>query len=145
MQDYDVTLKALLRGSASVIRGRFPRQVLLYLGEPPLRMQSELCGPGMSFRYDLVDIRSLDGERLLESPSVGDNVIGILARLRDHRGAIRKTVQRIAKLPSGAQSSAFEQLLILAGLRLLENLVEEEARHMPIQVNILENRVLGRE
>ena len=43
---------------------RFPRQVLLYVGEAPLRMASELRGDDVSFRYRAIDIRELDGERL---------------------------------------------------------------------------------
>ena len=65
--------------------GRFPKQVVLYIGGPKLRMSGQLRSPTMSFRYRVVDIRSLDGERLLESEDVGDNVIAILARLRDHK------------------------------------------------------------
>jgi hypothetical protein len=73
--------------------GRFPRQFLLYVGEAPLRMESELHGPALSFRYRMIDIRDLDGDRLLESEDVGDNVIAILARLRDHsaKGGARTT------------------------------------------------------
>ena len=78
--------------------GRFPRQVLLYVGEAPMRMESELRGPGLVFQYRLIDIRTLDGDRLLESEDVGDNVIAILARLRDHEEAVRKIVGRIAGL-----------------------------------------------
>ena len=37
------------------------------------------------------------------------------------------------------------QLLILAGLRHLEEAVELEARKMPMFIDILENKVLGRE
>ncbi len=37
------------------------------------------------------------------------------------------------------------QLLILAGLRSMEEQVEQEARRMPLLNDILENRVLGRE
>jgi len=83
--------------------GQFPRQMLLYVGEAPLRMETELRGPDLSFRYRAIDIRSLDGERLLESPEVGDNVIAILARLRDHKVAVRRIVEKIAGLaaPSG--------------------------------------------
>ena len=80
--------------------GRFPHQVLLYVGEPALRMESELRGPDVFFRYEAVDVRALDGERLLESSAVGDNVIAILARLRDHGDAVRKIVERIAGLPA---------------------------------------------
>src|SRR5260370_33914790 len=52
-----------------------------YVGEAPLRMESELRGPRMWFQYRAVDIRDLDGDRLLESNEVGDNAIAILARL----------------------------------------------------------------
>src|SRR5471032_2698192 len=56
---------------------RFPRQVLLYVGEAPLRMASELRSDDVWFRYRAIDIRELDGERLLGSEEVGDNVIAI--------------------------------------------------------------------
>ena len=57
--------------------GQFPRQILLYVGEAPMRMENELRGPNLLFQYRLLDIRTLDGDRLLESEEVGDNVIGI--------------------------------------------------------------------
>jgi hypothetical protein len=57
--------------------GRFPRPILLYVGEDPLRMDSELRGPDVLFRYRTIDVRSLDGDLLLESEDVGDNVIAI--------------------------------------------------------------------
>jgi len=125
--------------------GRFPRQILLYVGEPALRMESELRGPDVFFRYQAVDVRALDGERLLESSAVGDNVIAILARLRDHGDAVRKIVERIAGLPAPDREAALGQLLVLAGLRHLEESVEQEARKMPILNDILDNKVLGRE
>ena len=34
--------------------GKFPRQILVYVGEAQLRMQTELDGPGLSFRYDMM-------------------------------------------------------------------------------------------
>ena len=57
--------------------GRFPRQVVLYVGEAPLSMEKELRGSGVLFQYGLIDIRTLDGERLLKSREVGDNVIAV--------------------------------------------------------------------
>ena len=59
--------------------GRFPRQVVLYVGEAELRMASKLHGPGVLFEYRLIDIRTLNGERLLESGEVGDTEIAIQA------------------------------------------------------------------
>jgi hypothetical protein len=54
------------------IFGKFPGQVLLYVGEAPLAMESELRGPGVLFRYHMIDIRELDGDRLLDSEETGD-------------------------------------------------------------------------
>jgi hypothetical protein len=125
--------------------GRFPRQVLLYVGEAPLRMESELRGDDVWFRYRAVDIRDLDGDRLLESRDVGDTVIAILARLRDHKDAVRRILERIAGLVAGERETALGQLLILSGLRHFEETVEREARKMPILNDILDNKVLGRE
>jgi Domain of unknown function (DUF4351) len=124
---------------------RFPRQVLLYVGEAPLRMARELRGDDVWFRYRAIDIRELDGDRLLESEEVGDNVIAILARLRDHKDAVRRIVERIAGLVPAERETALGQLLILAGLRHSEETVEREARKMPILNDILDNKVLGRE
>jgi len=64
--------------------GKFPRQVLLYVGDAPLRMETEHRGPDLWFRYHAVDVRELDGDRLLESDGVGDNIIAVLTQLRDH-------------------------------------------------------------
>jgi Domain of unknown function (DUF4351) len=124
---------------------RFPRQVLLYVGEPAFAMDCELRGPDVWFRYRAVDIRDLNGQQLLESPEVGDNVIALLTRLRDQEEAVRHIVSRVASLGPGERETTLVQLLILAGLRRLEDKVEQEARKMPILNNILDHKVLGRE
>jgi Domain of unknown function (DUF4351) len=123
--------------------GQFPRQILLYVGEAPVNMQRELRGPGLAFHYDLIDMRTLDGDRLLESEQVGDNVIAILARLRDDKEAIHKIMERIAGLAMTERETALAQLTILAGLRHLAGRVEEEARKMPIDLDIRDHETLG--
>ena len=123
--------------------GRFPRQVLLYVGEPPMHMESRLNGPDWFFQYRLIDIRTLDGERLLESGDVGDNVIAILARLRDDREAVHRIVARIAGLAAAERETALAQLTILAGLRHLAKTVERETRNMPIDLDIRDHETLG--
>jgi hypothetical protein len=123
--------------------GQFPRQILLYVGEAPMRMEDKLRGPDLSFSYRLIDIRSLDGDRLLESEEVGDNVVAILARLRDDEVAVHKILERIAGLASAERETALAQLMILAGLRHLSEAVERERRKMPIDLDIREHEVLG--
>jgi len=125
--------------------GKFPLQALLYVGEAPLQMERELRGPDVWFQYRAIDIRDLDGDRLLESEQVGDNVIAILARLRDDKDAVRRIVEKIAGLAAADRETALGQLMILAGLRHLEETVEQEARKMPILNDILDHKVLGRE
>jgi predicted transposase YdaD len=124
---------------------KLPRQILVYVGEPPLRMESEIRGADVWFRYHMIDIREVDGERLLESSEVGDNVMAILTRLPDKQEAIRRIVGRVADLEAGDREAALVELLILAGLRRLEETIEREARKMPILNSILDNKVLGRE
>jgi hypothetical protein len=124
---------------------RFPRQVVLYVGEAELRMPCELTGPDISFRYEAADIRSFDGDRLLESAAVGDNVIAVLASLRNERDAVRAILGRIATLAPAERELAFAQLVTLAGLRRLEEFVEKEASTMPILTDIMDHKVLGRE
>jgi hypothetical protein len=95
------------------------------------------------FRYRLLDIRELDGDRLLESGEVGDNVIAILAGLRDHESAVRRIMARIAGLAAAERETALAQLVILAGLRHLSQVVERETRNMPIDLDIRDHEVLG--
>jgi hypothetical protein len=53
----------------------------------PFRMIEYCLGVFRLFgrvQHRLIDIRTLEGERLLESEEIGDNAIAILAYLRDH-------------------------------------------------------------
>lgn len=125
------------------LTGRLPRQVVLYVGESRLAMENSLRGPGVWFAYRLFDIRELDGQLLLESDAVGDNLIAILAGLRDHREAIHRILGRILSLPVSARETALAQLTILAGLRHLWAILEQETRDMPIDLDIRDHEYLG--
>jgi hypothetical protein len=39
---------------------KYPKQIVLYVGEPAMQMEAGIEQPGFSFRYELVDIRDLD-------------------------------------------------------------------------------------
>jgi len=127
------------------IFGRFPQQVLVYVGGAPVTMKTELRGPALSYSYRLVDMKDLDGERLLASPRVGDNIVAILTRLPDIRGSVHRILERIAGLSPEQREGALRRLMLLAGLRSLGKVIEEEAKQMPILNDILDHEVLGRE
>lgn len=116
--------------------GKYPHQVVLYVGEEPLTMAS-------GAHYTVVDIRDLDGEDLLASESIGDNILALLTRLRDYGEAIRMILSRIAAMPADERSATLEQLVTLSGLRRLELTVKEEVEKVPILKDILEHKIIG--
>jgi hypothetical protein len=86
-KDFPLRMAEYLFGSGRQY-GRLPRQVALYVGEAPLRMRDRVEGPHVSVRFHPVDIRDLDGERLLASAHAGDNVLAILTRLGEQPRAV---------------------------------------------------------
>jgi hypothetical protein len=128
------------------VLGRVPYQVVLYVGDEAPRMETKIQGPMLNYEFRLVDVRDLDGERLLASPVVDDNIVGLLTRLKDVRGAVRQLLSRIGALEPGEREEALARLLVVAGLRkALGTVIEEEAKKMPILNDILDHEVIGRE
>jgi predicted transposase YdaD len=122
---------------------QFPEQYVLYVGNAEMNMPSELRGPNHLCRYTLIDIREFDEETLLNSPFAADNVLAILTRHQNRRETIRRILARIATLESGARDASFSKLLILAGLRKLEDSIRTEVKHMPILDDIMDHGVIG--
>ena len=127
--------------------GRLPRQVALYVGEAPLRMKDRVEGPDVSVRFHLVDIRDLDGERLLASANIGDNVLAVLTKLSELPKAVRRILERIAAGSPEERDQALAELIIIAALRKLTGQVKREAEKMPIlndfMNDIVEDEVIG--
>jgi len=122
---------------------RLPRQIVLYVGEASLRMKDKIEGPGYSFQFHLADIRDFDGERLLASKHVGDNILAILTQPGSEPEAVRRILGRIAKAPVAARDFLLGELFILAGLRKMGDEIREEARKMPILTDIMDHDVIG--
>ena len=85
---------------------RFPEQIVLYVGEAPLRMRHTMEGGSVSVRYRLVDIRGFDAEPLLASDRLEDNVIAVLMRLGDERESVRRILRSIADSEPARQGAA---------------------------------------
>ena len=144
----DPTMPArMLEYASRVYRqfGRVPKQVVLYVGRDPLRMRREVTGEDLSFRYEILNAADMNPEDLLSSRSVSDNVMAILTRLRNSREAVRRILEKVAALNVAERAVALEALILLSGLRELEETVEAEAKTMPVFDDILDNKVLGRE
>ena len=99
--------------------GQPPLQQVLYVGEALLTMPARLEYPTLAFQYEPIDIRTLDGATLLTSPSLEDNLLALLCRLQNPRGAVQHLLARIASLVGTARADALAKLVILAGPRRL--------------------------
>jgi hypothetical protein len=58
---------------------------------------------------------------------------------------VRRVLARIAEREPAKRSKAMAQMFVLAGLRKLATVVEQEVKQMPIMDDILDHEVLGRE
>jgi len=124
---------------------RFPEQLVLYVGNAPMRMESRLTGPRLAFEYRLMDVREVESGPLLRSECLEDNVIAVLAHLGSDREAVRRILRRIAGSEPSGRGTALAELMILAGLRKLGTIIETEIEQMPILDDIMDHEVLGRE
>jgi hypothetical protein len=106
-------------------------------------MPESIAGVSVSFRCRIVDIRELDGDALLLSPNPEDSLIAVLMRLRDERAAVRKILRRIGENEPARREVAVRELIILAGLRSLGAIIEEETQKMPILDDIMDHDLLG--
>ncbi len=129
-------------GLIVAIHHRLPRQILLYVGREPLDMAGQFRWPEGYIRYALIDMHEVAGEPLLASPEPSDNVLAILARLKDSGTAIRSILENISRLPRDDAREYYQALLILSGLRGLAKAVQEEARTV-LAIDLSENEVLG--
>jgi len=122
---------------------RFPKMYVLYVGSQRLRMPSELDTPDLTCRYTIVDIRHWDAETFLRSDRPADTVLSILGRYADRLETVRRILERIAKMRGSSRKIAFSKLMILAGIRKLDEVVEQEAKQMPILNDIMDHGVIG--
>jgi hypothetical protein len=83
--------------------GKFPRQAVLYVGQAQLAMESELRGPECVVPASQDRCPRSRWRPSARKPGNGDNVIAILARLRNHKAAVRKIVagSKICRQPNG--------------------------------------------
>ena len=119
-----------------------PVQQVIYVGRSPLAMVGEIEHSSLTFSYRVIDIRELDSEVLLRSVAIADNLLAILCRMNDTRSVVRRILTRIGQLPAPQRINAMSQLLVLSGLRRLEYVIKEESEQMPVEIDLMENRVI---
>jgi len=122
--------------------GQQPLQQVLYVGERPMTLVAQIDHATLLFEYEAIDVRTLDGQPLLHSTVLEDNILALLCRGGATRATVQYILARIANLSGTAQTEALTTLLILAGLRHLQPLVREETQQMAIILDIENNPFL---
>jgi hypothetical protein len=115
------------------------------VGRKKLRMSGHFESPTMNFRFRVVDVRTLNGERFLDSDAVGDQILSVLMRVKNLRAAIRRILATISTLDVRAREEALGQLVVICGLLRIPTEVEEEIRKVPVLNSLLDHKILGRE
>lgn len=119
--------------------GEYPEQIVLYVGNDRILMRAGMRSKGMTYRYRLLDIRQLDADALLASNRISDNIISVLAGMRDTAAGLRKILQKVVKLRKRERMSALHRLLIICGIRRLSWEVEEELHTVPVTFDLTED------
>lgn len=122
--------------------GQQPLQHVLYVGEPPMTLVAQMAHTALAFRYEAIDVRTLDGQPLLRSPVLEDNILALLCRGGATRATVQHILARIATLAGAARTEALTIVLILAGLRHLQPVVREETQQMALTIDIENNPFL---
>ncbi|MBF0192766.1 MAG: DUF4351 domain-containing protein [Magnetococcales bacterium] len=130
----------------SLIRQRYPGRILiqkvLYVGQAVWNPKAAIAEENLSFRYEVIDIRTIDCRELMASPTLEENILAVLCRMDNQKETIREILYRISELPTKARADALTKLVILSRLRKLETVVKTEAEEMSLTFNVMENDVL---
>jgi hypothetical protein len=115
------------------------RQMVLYVGRDGMAMADRLDGPGLAFRFQLVDARDLSSDALLASDHPCDIIMALFAATDDIKARVRAVVRRLASRFADDPPrlrDALVRLTLLAPLRRAEPLVHEEISFMPITIDL---------
>jgi hypothetical protein len=116
------------------------RSVVLYAGEPKMSMRNEFDMGSTKLGFELIDIREIDAETLIESDNPGDNVLALLAGGGSRK--IERIVQRLGRLKEPGRGDALAQLSVLAGLRNVVREAEWEVKRMGVIIDVKKNPIL---
>lgn len=116
------------------------RQVVLYLGQPKMRMEDHVDLGQTRSAYSLMDIRQMDAGRLMASGRPGDLPLAMLAG-----GGPEQTLEiakRAGALKGAEQQRALSQLILLSGLRRLTGRLTMELKTMGIATDPFYKNIL---
>ncbi|MEO5358605.1 MAG: hypothetical protein H7844_15090 [Nitrospirae bacterium YQR-1] len=124
----------------TVIHGIQPIQYVFYIGNEPLTMKDTIQTDTLNYKYNLIDMRSVDCEKFLYSDKPQEVIISILCNYQK-KGVkifIREILNRLNELVKEETLRAryIRQVEVLSQLRDLQNEVCKEAEDMALVYNL---------
>ncbi len=113
------------------------RQMVLYVGEGTPRMESSIKQEGLSFTYQLRDIKDLSCKELMESSQLEDKILAVLCNVEEPEHYFNELMEELLKLPEKERADYIRKLLTALHYRpklkmVLKRLLEE--RKMPLTI-----------
>jgi len=133
-------LPARMMTTAGLLVDRHPErridQTVIYFGEEPCRIRSEIALVQCRYRFRLIDMRAIDCRQLLEAPEPEAAVLAVLCQATDRtpEELVHAIVARLFAESSGAyRTQLLFQLETLAVNRRLEGVVKEEVNMFSLE------------
>ena len=96
---------------------KFPKQMVLYLGEKEIKTPNTIKNEKLSFSYDIKYIKDLDCEILINSEDINDNLLSVLCSVKNINKLLNKLAKRLKNLPDKKREDLIRKLLYLLRLR----------------------------
>jgi len=113
------------------------RQVVLYVGQPKMRMEDHVDLGETTAAYTLMDIRDMDARKLMASGRAGDLALAMLAGGGPEQ--VFEIAKRASELKGAERQRVVSQLVLLSGLRRLTGRLRMELKAMSVITDITKN------
>jgi predicted transposase/invertase (TIGR01784 family) len=95
----------------------FPLQMVLYVGDRDIKIESKIKENNLRYNYEVRDIREFDCSKLIESDDITDNIIAILCNIKDIDRLFAKLQEKLLKLDNKKREDYLRKLFYLLRLR----------------------------
>ena len=95
----------------------FPFQMVLYVGDRDIKIESKIKEKNLRYNYEVRDIRDFDCSKLIESEDITDNIIAILCNVEDFDKLFVKLQEKLLNLDNKKREDYLRKLFYLLRLR----------------------------
>ena len=118
--------------------GEHVDQIVLFVSPQKLTMPPTLKTKSMTYKFRILDVKTLDGEPLLASEDWGDNFLALLTPVEQER-ILQRVEQQLRRLAGQEQQDAANMFAIISGIIGIEEIVLKRVS----MIDIMENKILG--